>query len=269
MTKLLFSLLFFSLTLQAGELRLTLQSVSDDQTTGLAKSARIEPGVSGFVLRRFTPERSAVIASAVTGAYDAEKGTVSVSFSENDALAQDSLPKGEWQPKAGDEVVLAFAYSRGVLIAPTRETYLKVTEQVKTVAWMHPDTLATYLSYQGHPTPLKSDLAGFCTLAATGLLFLYLDDSLFTLDCRSLSLLQVSKAGFTYEMPQLPFYSRVEEINADWFGHGSSRIDAYEPYYLGLLVENNPHSQKLYDFIQSHPSADRQLLDEFDLKGQP
>jgi hypothetical protein len=268
-TKLLFSLFILSLMLRAGELHLTLQSVSDDAKSGQIKTARVEPGVSGFVVRHFTPEHSAVIANAVVTAYDEHAGMLSVAFSEYNALRQASLPKGTWQPRSGDEVILAFAYSRGVLVAPTRGIYLKLTEQIKTVEWMHPDTFATYLSYQGHPTPLKSDFAGFCSVATTGLLFLYLEDSLFTLDCQSLGVLQVSKAGLAYGSAQHPFYSRVETIDANWFGAGSGPLEQYDPYYLQLLVENNPKSQKLYDFIQSHPSADRQLLDQFDLKGQP
>ncbi|MEJ2500646.1 MAG: plasminogen-binding N-terminal domain-containing protein [Campylobacterales bacterium] len=269
MTKLLFSLVFLSLMLRAGELHLSLQSVSDDAQTGQIKTARVEPGVSGFVVRHFTPEHSAVIANAVATAYDENTGILSVAFSEYNGLPQDSLPKGTWQPRSGDEVILAFAYRRGVLVAPTREIYLKLTEQIKTVEWMHPDTFATYLSYEGHPTPLKSDFAGFCSVATTGLLFVYLEDSLFTLDCQSLSVLQISKAGLAYESTHLPFYSRVETIDSNWFGEGSGTLERYEPYYLRLLVENNPKSQKLYDFIQSHPSADRRLLDQFDLKGQP
>jgi len=265
----LFSLLLFSLMLYAGELHLRLQTVSEDGKSGQIESARVEPGVSGFVIRRFAPGHSAVIADAVVTAYDDNRSTLSVALSEYQGLRQHSLPKGTWQPKAGDEVVLAFAYDRGVLIAPTRETYQKLTGQIKQVAWTHPDNLATYLSYRGHPTPLKEDLSDFCSVATTGLLFIYLDDALFTVDCQSMAVLQVSKAELPYAEPQLPFFSRVETIDANWFGNGSGRLERYEPYYLELLVKHNPRSRKLYDFIQSHPSADKQLLDEFDLKGQP
>jgi hypothetical protein len=267
-TKLFFSLSFFSIFLWAGELHLTLQSVSADGASGQIKTARVEPGVSGFVVRHFTKAHSTIIANAVATDYHEASGILDVAFSQYGGLRQDSLPTGTWTPKAGDEVILAFAYSRGVLIAPTPEIYRKLTTQISTVDWIHPDMLATYLSYEGHPTPLKEDLAGFCTVATTGLLFVYLDDALLTLDCQTLSVLQITKGGPAYEHPQLPFYSRVEKIEANWFGEGSDELESYAPYYLQLLVENNPHSQKLYDFIQSHPSADKQLLDEFDLKGQ-
>ena len=269
MIKLLLSLSLLPLWLHAGELHLKLQNVSEDSRTGTIQSQRVETGVSGFVVRRFSPEHTAIIASAVTTGYDANRTLLGVAFSPYTGLRQNSLPEGNWEPKAGDEVILAFAYSRGVMIAPTREVYLNLTGQVKTIDWVHPDTLATYLSYEGHPSPLKKDLSGFCSVTTTGLLFVYLYDSLFTVDCHSLGLLQISKAAAEYSNPMRPFFSRVEDIDANWFGAGSGRIDDYETYYLELLVENNPQSQKLYDFIQSSSSADKQLLDEFDLKGQP
>ena len=269
MAKLFIFLAFLSVSLWSAELHLNVQNVSEDGKSARIQTARVEPGVSGFVVRHFTKEHSSIVAAAVVTAYDDASGTLDVAFSPYMALRQNSLPKGLWTPEAGDELVLAYAYGRGVMISPTEKVYRKLTERITTVDWMHPDTLATYLSYQGHPTPLKKDLAGFCDVATTGLLFIYLDDSLLTVDCQSLGVLQITKADLPpYEKPQLPFYSRVEKIEANWFGEGSGRLESYEPYYLELLVENNPHSQKLYDFIQSQPSADKQLLDEFDLKGQ-
>jgi hypothetical protein len=267
--KLFFSLAVLALTLQAGELHLRLQNIAADGKSAQIKTARVEPGVSGFVVRHFTKEHSAIIADAVTTGYDDTNGMLTVALSPYTGLKQNFLPTGEWKPQAGDELILAFAYTRGVLIAPTREVYRTLTDKIKTVDWVHPDALATFLSFRGHPTPLQKDLSNFCTLATTGLLFIYLDDSLFTLDCQSMRLLQISKGSVAYTDPQLPFYSRLEKIGANWFGEGSGRLDAYAPYYLELMVENNPQSKKLYDFIQSHPSADKQLLDDFDLKGQP
>lgn len=267
MTRLFLLLLVLFTALQAAELHLTLEHVSTDGETGSVQTARVEPGVSGFVVRHFTPEHSAIIANAVAHRYDEASRTLEVSLSDYTGLRQNSLPKGNWKPRAGDELILAFAYSRGTLIAPTRKIYRQITEQVKSVEWMHPDTLATYLSFQGHPSPLKEDLSGFCTVATTGLLFFYVGDALLTTDCQSLSVLQISRAGLAYDHPQVPFYTRVEEIDANWFGEGSDIIEDYDAYYLKLLVENNPHSEKLYDFIQSLPSANKELLDEFDLRG--
>jgi len=262
---LLLTLITLASLLHAGELHLSLQHVCADGHCGTISTARVEPGVSGFVVRHFTPEHSAIITNAVAGDYDANTSTLNVAFSPYSGLRQNSLPKGLWQPRIGDEVVLAFAYSRGILIAPTQSVYHKLTEKIDSIEWIHPDALASFLSYKGHPTPLKKDLGAFCTVVTAGVLLLYLDDALFTLDCQSLAVLQITRADLAYAKPELPFYSRVETIDANWFGKGSGRLETYEPHYFELMVENNPHSVKLYDYIQSHPSRDKALLDNFDL----
>ncbi|HHH72629.1 MAG TPA: hypothetical protein ENL04_02235, partial [Sulfuricurvum sp.] len=119
----LFLLLLLALfsTLDAAELHLTLDSVSDDGKSATIATARVEPGVSGFVVRHFTPEHSAIIANAISKHYDDTSRTLTVRISEYTGLRQNSLPKGNWKPKTGDELILAFAYSRGTLIAPTRK----------------------------------------------------------------------------------------------------------------------------------------------------
>lgn len=262
-----FALLLIAVGLGAGELHLSLDRISDDGKTGWIKTARVEPGVSGFVVHHFTPEHSTIVGNAVVSAY--ENGEVVLNLSEYTGLRHNALPKGEWYPAPGDEVVLAFAYSRGILLAPTREIYSSITRQIAGIDWMHPDTFATFLSYRGHPTPLKEDISDYCTVATTGLIYLYLSDTLFTLDCQSFTLLQITPADLGYSDPVLPFYSRVEEIDANWFGEGSGRLESYEPHYFELMVEYNPGSQQLYDYLQSHHSVDKRLLDEFELKSEP
>ncbi len=266
MTRLLTFFLILAVSLTAKELHLTLDRTAENDTCGYIKTARVEPGVSGFVVHHFTPEHSAIVANAVAAAYDDEKGELRVDFSPYTGLRQNSLPKGEWKPGKGDEVILAFAYNRGLLLSPTRKIYRDLTSRLRNIDWIHPDTFATYLSYRGHPTPLKKDIRDFCTVATTGLFYLYLEDSLFMLDCQSLALLQIAKADMPYTDAKVPFYSRVEEIHANWFGVGSGELKSYGPYYFELMVENNPRSRKLYDYIQSHPSIDRALLKKFDLK---
>jgi hypothetical protein len=257
----------FPLFLLADAIHLPLKSVDEKSNTATVETERIEPGISGFIVRHFTQERSSIIANARVIGYDEERGIATLQTSEYTGLRQSSLPKGDWKPKPGDEAVLAFAYSRALLLAPTEEIYRTITARVPSVEWVHPDGFATYLSYEGHPTPIKEDIEDYCTLATAGLLYIYAKNALFTLDCQSLTLLQITPAQFALEeAPKLPFYSRVEEISAAWWGEGSGRLEAYGPYYLQLIVENNPTSKMLYDFIQTNDSNNTQLLDQFELQ---
>lgn len=255
-------LLAFTLLI-AEPLHLTLQSVDTETMTATTQSPELHPGVTGVVIRHFDAGHSAIVASALVSGY--QDGIAQMHLSPYTNLTQDALPQGTWEARPGDSVIFAADYRRALLLAPTRTLWFAITSKMSDVTWIHPDLLAAFLSRRGHPTPLAEDLHDFCDIAASGLLYIYLDGSLFTLDCASLGLLQVTPTPFVQEgNATLPFYSRIDEIDASWFGEGSDRLESYAPYYLEMMVDNNPGERRLYDFIQSHDSADRQLLDEFD-----
>ena len=262
--KLILSLLFLSFALLGNSLQVTLDEASIK--SGKVTIDNIDIGVSGFVVRDFDSVHSAIIASATVTAFDADKKEATLRFGEYTWLRQNSLPKGEWQPKKGDRVILAFAYARATLIAPDAQTYFAITSKVPSIDWVHPDELATFLSYRGHPSPLDEDFRDYCDIGGIGLYYFYVDKALFTVDCKSLSVLQITPAPFGQKEPQKPFYSRIEKINANWFGAGSSEIEDYESYYLELLVLNNTENEKLYRYFQENMSDKKVLLKKFATK---
>jgi len=134
------------------------------------------------------------------------------------------------------------------------------------VEWIHPDIFATYLSHEGHPTPLASDFRRFCSAGSIGLLFIQSAQTLFTLDCKNFKLLQHTTSITDDTTVKLPFYSRVPEIRADWWGEGSSKLQHYHPHYLQLLVLNNTNNKELYSLIKEKFGATTPLLQNFNFK---
>lgn len=217
-----------------------LLSVSEEQATVQLEQA--QKGLSGVIVRHFNDEHSAIIANATITDYETATKTARLALAPYDGLKQNSLPKGDWSPKEGDEAVMAPDYSRALLIAPDNVVYDRITSAFRSLTWVHPDRYAAYLSISGHPTPTQEDFSGFCTDNAVGLLYVYLEHSLFTLDCKSLSLLQVSNAPVVYDHVNLPFYTRVENIREALWGEGSDQLTRYAPYYLKLIDEYNEGS---------------------------
>ena len=223
-----------------------LLSVSEER--GTVQLEQAQAGLSGVIVRHFDDEHSAIIANATITAYDTADKTAQLALTPYDGLKQNSLPKGEWHPKEGDEVLMAPDYGRALLIAPDNIVYERITAAFRTLSWVHPDRYAAYLSVSGHPSPTRKDFSGFCTDNAVGLLYIYLDHSLFTLDCKSLSLLQVANAPVVYDSVSLPFYTRVENIREALWGEGSDQMTRYAPYYLDLISESNEGSPILGEY---------------------
>jgi hypothetical protein len=230
---LILSLLPFLLL--ASPLPTVLLSVDGDRATARVEQA--EPGLSGIVVRRFNDEHSAIIADAIVTAYDAQSGIASLRLSPFGALEQNALPRGTWSPEQKDELLLAPDYARALLIAPNATVYDRVTASMKTRQWVHPDRYAAFLSVTGHPTPTREDFTGFCMENAVGLLYIHLESRLYTLDCKSFTLLHTAEAPMPENGVKLPFYSRVDTIRKALWGTGSSDLETYAPHYLELIRE--------------------------------
>jgi hypothetical protein len=99
-----------------------------------------------------------------------------------------------------------------------------------------------------------------------GLIYFYLNQNLYTVDAKSFRVLNISKASFTQEKVQLPFYTRVKEINANWWGAGSNELKVYAPYYYSLLIKYNKDNKALYNSIKNGDAKYHNLLNEFSIR---
>jgi len=254
--KYLLLVLIFATTLFGGVLKSTILSVNKEKTEATIKISNIDIGVNGFVYHTIKGEHNMILNNAVVKKFDKKTNIATLEISKYDALRNNALPSGKWEIQVGDKVILAFGYTRGLLIAPSEEIYYRITKATKQVQWLHPDIFTTILSFNGHPTPLKEDFYSMSNATSIGLIFFFLDNTLFTVDAKSMVIINISDAPLVQDNTKLPFYSRVEEIEAAWWGEGSNELEEYEPYYFELLTESNSDNKKL-----------KKLYEEFQNKG--
>ncbi|MBD3809965.1 MAG: plasminogen-binding N-terminal domain-containing protein [Sulfuricurvum sp.] len=250
--------------LNASSITAPLLDVQNSRATIIAENLR--EGMSGVIVRKFDAAHSTIIANARVEKLNSANGRAILKLSKYDGLRQNSLPSGNWSVQPSDVAVLASDYERALLIAPNDETYDTVTKSISGIEWIHPDNYATYLSYEGHPTPLKEDFSRYCTANSIGLLYIHSADTLFTLDCKSFALLQTAPLLKKEKQSSTPFYSRIPTIRAAWWGEGSSRLESYEPYYLQLIALNNSKNKELYELYKAKFSEKSALLRYFEIK---
>lgn len=235
----------FSASLFAGVIKTPILTVDKANNLVTIKVNNVDVGVSGFVVHRLSKRTSSILKSLEVIHYDANTKVATLKMLNFDSLQQNALPSGNWEVAVGDIAILAYGYSRALLIAPSEEIYYRITKATSQVHWLHPDIFTTILSFNGHPTPLKEDFMQMSNETAVGLIFFYLHQNLFTVDAQSLKVLNISSAVLNQDKAQLPFYSRITEIDAAWWGEGSDELEAYEPYYCGLLIRNNPSNKEI------------------------
>jgi len=239
---------FMSITLFGTMIKAPVFDVNGSRAS--IKIDQIQEGVSGFLVRHFNDDHSAIIANIMVVGFDPERAMATLEFSPYNGLKQNALPNGKYTPKDGDEAQLAFAYNRAFLIAPNKEVYHDVVSRAPGIDWIHPDTFATTLSYLGHPTPLADDMQKYCNVSTIGLLYIYAADTLFTLDCKSLNVLQITTVQNDYKAVKLPFYSRIDTIREAWWGEGSEVLEKYDPYYMGIIKKHNKNNRLFKEFIK-------------------
>ncbi len=233
---------------------------------GTIDAPQVKEGMSGFVVRHFDATHSSIIANARVEEVNPSTHRATLSFSQYDGVKQNTLPSGKWTPKISDEVVIAYDYTRGLLIAPNDDTYTKIAKSLPSIEWIHPDLYATYLSYEGHPTPLVKDFHNFCTSNSIGILTIQSSDTLFTLDCKNFALLEIAPSVPENNVTITPFFTRVATIRGAWWGEGSSKLKSYEPYYLEQIALNNPKNKELYELFKAKFGEKSALLRHFEVK---
>lgn len=263
--RIIFLAFLMSFELLAGVVSSKIVAVDPKQETATIEIEKIDVGMSGYVVHHINSQHSSILKSCFVQSFDPKTKTAVVKMEEFTLLQNSALPSGKWQVEVGDSVELAFAYKRSLLIAPNEEIYYQISKSVNT-HWVHPDLFATLLSINGHPTPLKEDFSELSTASSAGLVFLYLDQKLYTLDIKSFNILNISDAPLVQDSVKLPFYSRVEEIDAAWFGEGSSEMDSYEPHYYELLVQNNKVDKTLYEIVKNNTNEEiNSLAEQFEI----
>ncbi len=216
----------FALTLFAAQT--TILKVHKD--SALIKEQALPIGTSGIVIHSFSKELQSIIARAILTAPD------KIRFEVYDALAQESLPRPNITPQAGDKVILGYLDDRAVIIAPNLATYQKMAQEFSGYELLHPDLFAAELSKAKHPAPSKEDFKNFCNKFALSTILLALKDKALQLDCYSFTPLQTFAIQADTKNVKLPFYSRVKEIESSIFDFfGNNEITNYFEYYQNLV----------------------------------
>ncbi len=266
--KYLLVLVLFVLELFSSVLESTIISVDNEKNIATIEIEKIDVGMSGFIVHKFTKNHSSILKNVVVENFDNKSKIATLKMSNYDDLKHNALPYGLWKVQVGDTAVLAFGYSRAVLIAPDTEIYHTITRNASSIQWIHPDIFASLLSSNGHPTPLKEDFDKMSITSTVGLYFFYLEQKLFTIDARSFIILNISDIKMQQKDTKLPFYSRVDEIDEAWWGEGSDPLTDYSPHYYKLLVTYNKNNKNLLEIIQNGGEKLQFLLKEFEIEDE-
>lgn len=263
--KYIFLILVLGFELFGAVIKSPVVSVNENETEVTIKIEKINVGMSGFIVHKIADNHTTILKNAVIVSFDEDSKIATLKLSEYNIFGNSALPTARWHVEVGDTVLLAFGYTRGLLIAPTEEIYYRIAKH-SNVQWVHPDIFATNLSFSGHPTPLREDFTKISVSSSVGLVYIYLDNVVYSLDAKSFKILTTASVSLVQEKANLPFYTRISEIDSNWWGEGSNELEDYESHYYFLIAKANPKNRKLYKIIKNGDEKLQYILKEFDIK---
>jgi hypothetical protein len=211
----------------------TITEATED-TVSIEKTAW-PVGSSGIIMHKVNDQHQAILARVEVISNETKTQLKILPFKD---LFQDALPTLTTEPAVGDTVKMGWLHDRVLLIAPSKKSYDLVRQSQPNKEFIDADFFAVHLSKEGHPSPLKADIQNFCRAYDIGVIEFIIGKQLFKVDANSFKVLEKISVNFPEQKTKVPFYSRLESINADWWGEGSDEIEHYESYYLTLLGEN-------------------------------
>jgi len=198
----------------------------------IKSSQNIVLGSSGIVTHTFENGVSTIVAAARVVKID--NGNATIRFEVFKQSAQAAFPKPGILPAVGDKVTLNYLYNRALIVAPNYKVYKEVTKHFKDIEWIHPDIVAAYLAKIYRPNPDREVFEKICKVNSAGIIFFALNRNGYFVDCSNFEVLKKVKTA-SIKRAQVPFYTRIENIETSWLKWGGSNITDYNSYYMNLI----------------------------------
>jgi len=189
-------------------------------------------GSSAIIIHNYDDKHRTIIAKAV--ADKRESGELFLKLYYYKDLNQDALPSYKIIPQVGDTVIFNYLYKRVLPIVPNKAAFKSLKQRFSAIDFLHPDLFAYQLAKDSNQKPTVSDFRAECNSDDFGLLLFNIEDKGYFVDCTSFKVLSSFDMPIQGEMMS-PFYTRIKEIKAKFFGFGSDDMKEYNSYYKKLL----------------------------------
>ncbi|MDD2383496.1 MAG: plasminogen-binding N-terminal domain-containing protein [Sulfurospirillaceae bacterium] len=206
---------------------------SNNQDVIIADSSAFVVGASGIVTHKFDEKTSSIIAQV--NVISKNNGKAVLRVEKFKMLTQGAFPDTSLKPQVGDEVTMNYLYNRALIVTPNYEMYTAITKEYNTLTWIHPDIIAGYLTKLYRPNPDKEIFQKACYQNSASIIFFAIKNNGYFVDCNNFNTIKSIAITENNVTQQVPFYSRITNIESTWFSWDSATVVDYNNYYEYLL----------------------------------
>lgn len=196
-------------------------------------------GQTGIIVHIYDNDKRAIVSNAKVISSSSDSSVVE--FFSFDDLKQDALPTSNRTVEVNDVLVLNYMYNASLLITPNYDTFQAVRSEFKENNFIHSDIFAAKLKYKNKPYPTKEDIQEFAIEQNLGTVFFVLNNKILIIDAKTFTLLSSYNFSYSEKEQQIPFYTRVEDIEGSIlefnFLLGGKNL-TYNEYYNQVLGIN-------------------------------
>jgi hypothetical protein len=211
-----------------------LNKIENNQTT--IEVGNLIIGQSGVVIHIYDNDKRMIIANAEV--ISSNQKTSIVKFSKFNDLKQDAMPTSNREVASNDILVLNYLYTSSLLIAPNLDTFQTVRSNFKYNTFLHSDIFASKLKIEEKASLTKDIIKNYAIAQNLGTIFIVVNKNIYVIDTKTFKILTSYGINYEEDKYQLPFYTRVENIDDSildiTFFSSTKNLD-YETYYKKLL----------------------------------
>ncbi len=211
--------------------KFTISNVTNKIAT--LQKTTLKIGQSGVIIHKYNDTHSLIIANATVIKNKNDKTTLLIF--NNKMLKQDAIPTSKLIPQNGDIFIANHLYTSSLLITPNYESSQNIHNLYPKQNFLNPDILASYLKIISTPIPSQKDIQAFCKKNDIGTIFIVINNKFYILDTYSFKKLHMSNINITDSSTQKPFFTKVTNIETEFFDFGDEEIKDYNKFYSKLL----------------------------------
>jgi len=208
--------------------------VKDNKTT--INVGNLIIGQSGVVIHIYDNDKRLIVANAQV--IESNESSSVIKFSNFNDLVQDAIPTSNRTVQKNDILVLNYLYTASLLIAPDLDTFQTIRSNFKYNNFLHSDIFATKLKQDNMPYLTKKYIQKYAISQNLGTIFIVADQNIYVLDTKTLKVLTSYKISYDTNKTEMPFYTRVTDIetsNLDIELFSDKKNLPYDEYYKKIL----------------------------------
>lgn len=202
------------------------------QTTAKIKKTNLIVGQSGIVVKNINNHNIILTHAIITAS---NKNDSTIEFTDTVLLKQDAIPTSNFKASVGDTFILNHLYNTTLLIVPNAKAKTIVQNLYPNQNFLNEDFFASHLKLLKTPLPTKEIFTNFGQNQQIGTLFFVVENSLYILDALTFKVIDTIAITNDDTSVNVPFLTKIEQIEQGFFDFGDEEIKDYNKYYLKLL----------------------------------